>query len=299
MTETKRSATMVRSLCVDIMLGSLLLISGCGDSAARDGGAKTAPFTGRKLVLFVGSASQPPTELAVKTFEDQSGATLEVHFGGSGEMLSRMKLAGQGDIYFPGSSDYLEIAKREGLVDCATETIIAYLVPAINVAVGNPKGIATLEDLAKPGMRIAIARADTVCVGLYAVEVLEHAGLTAQVRPNIVTNTESCAKTAQIIALGQVDAVIGWDVFESWDPERIKTIYLPKERVPRIGYLPAAIGSSAKDRELAEAFLAFLTSDDGQAIYRQWNYLTSVDAAREHTLPDTPVGGEWPLPEGW
>jgi len=290
---------MVRGLCVGIVLGSLLFIGGCDESAARTSGQDALPFAGRTLVLFVGSASQPPTELAVATFEKLSGAKLEVHFGGSGEMLSRMKLAQQGDIYFPGSSDYLEIAKREGLVDCASETIIAYLVPAINVAVGNPKGIATLEDLAQPGMRIAIARADTVCVGLYAVEVLEHAGLTAQVRPNIVTNTESCAKTAQIIALGQVDAVLGWEVFESWDPQKIKTIHLPRERVPRIGYLPAAIGSNARDRELAEAFLAFLTSEDGQAIFRKWNYLTSVDAAREHALPDTPVGGEWPLPEGW
>jgi len=282
-----------------LVLAVVLLTAGCDRSIPIGWEQDLKPYAGRKLVLFVGSASQPPTELATKTFEERTGATLEVHFGGSGEMLARMKLAEQGDIYFPGSSDYIEIAKRENMIDPASETIIAYLVPAINVPKHNPKRIATLEDLAKPGIRVAIARPDTVCVGLYAVEVLERAGLAAKVRPNIVNNTESCAKTAQVVALEQVDAVLGWDVFEHWDPEKIKTICLPKERVPRIGFLPAAIGTNAKDVELAKVFLAFLTSPEGQDIFRRWRYLTSVDAARQYTLPDTPVGGEWPLPDGW
>lgn len=282
-----------------LVLSTLLAGAGCNEPGQDAGQQQAKPFAGRKLVLFVGSASQPPTELAARTFEEKTGAKLEVHFGGSGEMLSRMKLAEQGDIYFPGSSDYIELAKREGLIDPKSETIIAYLVPAINVPINNPKGIATLEDLAKPGTRIAIARPDSVCVGLYAVEVLEHSGLSSRVKPNIVNHTESCAKTAQVVALGQVDAVLGWEVFEAWDPTRIKTIYLPKERVPRIGFLPAAIGTNAKEPELAREFLAFLTSPQGQAIYGKWNYLTTVEAARQHTLPDTPVGGEWPLPEGW
>ncbi|HRP64282.1 MAG TPA: substrate-binding domain-containing protein, partial [Phycisphaerales bacterium] len=164
------------------------LMSGCGD---RDAGSEVLhpyprEFEGRRLILFVGSASQPPTELAAATFEQQTGAKLEVHFGGSGEMLSRMKLIERGDIYFPGSSDYLELAKREGLIDPQTETIVAYLVPAINVPKGNPANIQRLEDLARPGVRVAIARPDTVCVGLYAVELLEKTGLAERVRPNIV-----------------------------------------------------------------------------------------------------------------
>lgn len=271
----------------------------CSESPSGAAQAAGRPFAGRTLVAFVGSASQPPTEAATALFEERSGARVEVHFGGSGEMLARLKLAAQGDVYFPGSSDYLELAKREGLVDPSSETRVAYLVPAINVPKGNPKGIRTLADLAREGVRFAIARPDTVCVGLYAVEVLERAGLSAAARRNIVTHTESCAKTAQVVALGHVDAVLGWDVFEHWDPEKIETVYLPAEEVPRIGYLPAAIASTSRDPELARAYLDFLVSEEGRAVYRRWNYLTSVEEARRHALPETPVGGEWPLPSGW
>ncbi|MCW5775460.1 MAG: molybdate ABC transporter substrate-binding protein [Phycisphaeraceae bacterium] len=282
-----------------LVAGLTVLLPGCGDAETPIAGQPARAYEGRRLVVFVGSASQPPTQLAVQRFQELTGARVEAHFGGSGEMLARMKLADRGDVYFPGSSDYIELAKREGLVDPASETIVAYMVPAINVPRDNPKGIHSLEDLARPGVRVAIARPDTVCVGLYAVEALERAGLASAVRPNIVNHAESCAKTAQVVALGQVDAVLGWEVFEHWEPAKIRTIYLPNERVPRIGFLPAAIGTGTKDGELARAFLDFLTSAEGRAIYEKWNYLTSVDEARRHALPDTPVGGEWPLPEGW
>lgn len=282
-----------------LLLAALSAVTGCDGPHAEVPSPHPRVFEGRTLVVFVGSASQPPTEKAVARFMAETGARVEAHYGGSGEMLARMKLSSVGDIYFPGSSDYIEIAKREGLVDPATETIVAYLVPAITVPRGNPAGIETLEDLARPGVRVAVARPDTVCVGLYAVEVLERAGLASAVRPNIVTHPESCAKTAQVVALGQVDAALGWEVFEHWDPQRIRTILLPPQRVPRIGVLPAAITAMCRDRALAQAFLEFLVSADGQAIYAERGFLTTVEAARRLTRSDAPVGGEWPLPEGW
>lgn len=288
------------SLILTALLSAwVILAAGCQDSRPAESADGARPFEGRRLTLFVGAASQPPTELAAQRFEEKTGARLEVQFGSSGAMLSQMKLARRGDIYFPGSSDYIEIAKREHIVDPATETIIAYLIPAINVPAGNPANIQSLEDLARPGVRVGIARPDTVCVGVYGVEVMVGAGLAERIRPNIVTHAESCAKVAQIVALGQVDAVLGWRVLHYWEPEKIETILLSPEQVPRIGFLPATIGASSQDRDLAQAFLDYLTSPEGQAIYRQWNYLATAEEARAFTLPDTPVGGEWPLPEGW
>ena len=277
---------------------------GCTDRPfppPRTGNASTAEktFSGRSIEVFVGSASKPATEEAAALFQEETGAEVILHFGGSGQMLSQLRLAERGDIYFPGSSDYMELAKREGDVDPDTETRIVYLIPAINVPPGNPKGITSLEDLGKPGVRVGTARPDAVCVGLYAVEVLERNGVADQVRANIVTQTESCAKTAQLVSMQMVDAVIGWRVFEYWDPERIKTVMLAPAQIPRIGYIPAAVAKSTSDRQLAEAFIGFLTGSDGRAIFRKWRYLTTEAEARQYAEPDTPVGGEWQLPETW
>ena len=95
------------------------LLVGC--SSKDRARATNRPYEGHVLEVFVGTASKPPTEVAVAAFEQKTGAKLEVHFGGSGKMLSDMKLAERGDIYFPGSSDYMEKAKAERLVVPETE----------------------------------------------------------------------------------------------------------------------------------------------------------------------------------
>ncbi len=276
-------------------LGSSTLGCSRGSDRNHDGTGKGQ----RTLEIFVGSASQPPTEEAIVAFEKKMGVTVEAHFGGSGAMLSQMKLSGRGDIYFPGSSDYMERAKDEGLVDAATEKRVVYLVPAINVQAGNPKNIQSVEDLARPGIKVGMARPDTVCVGLYGVEALEAMGVSANVKPNIVTHAPSCSKAANLVALQTVDAVLGWRVFQFWDPERIETIYYPKEKVTRIGYIPVAVAKDAKNRTLAEAFIDFLVSEEGQTHFRKWKYLTSVKEAREFATANTPVGGTWVIPTAW
>jgi molybdate transport system substrate-binding protein len=271
-------------------VGALVLLG------AMSSGCSKRPCS---IEVFVGSATKPVLEEAAQVFEKKTGVKVLLHFGGSGKMLSEMKLARRGDVYLPGSSDFMDIAKREKLVSPETEKRIAYLIPAINVPAGNPKNIRTLEDLARPGLRIGIARPDTVCVGLYAVEVLERAGLAAKIRPNIVTNAESCEKTAQLVALRSVDAVLGWEVFHFWQPDKIETVFLAPDQIARIGYLPIAVSVFSGQRSLARQFIDFLTGADGQAVFKKWHYLTSVEDARKLTRPDAPVGGEWKLPAGW
>ena len=274
---------------------AVLALAACGDQAAPSTGA---PASGGTLELFVGSATKPATEEVVQLFEDRYGVRVDLHFGGSGAMLSQMKLTERGDIYFPGSSDFMEEAKRRGLVLPQTEQRVVYLIPAINVQKGNPENIQSLEDLARPGLKVAIGDPETVCVGLYALEVLEKSGLAEAVRPNIATYTESCAKTARVVALKNVDAVIGWRVFQYWSPEEIETVYLSPDQVPRIGYVPIATSTFSKQPELAQQFIDFVTSDEARAIYGKWHYLTTVEEAREFA-PEAEVGGEWELPEGW
>lgn len=251
------------------------------------------------IEVFAGSASKPATEEAARRFERQTAARVVLHFGGSGSLLSQMALARRGDVYLPGSSDFMERAKREGLVDPATEVRVAYLIPAIGVARGNPKDIRRIEDLGRPGLRVGMARPETVCLGLYGVEVLDGAGLSDSVRPNVVNYAESCERTAQMLALGLVDAVLGWGVFERWDPEHIETVALAPQRVPRIGYIPAALSVFSRQPALARAFLLFLSGPEGRAVFDRHGYLTELSRARAAAGRDTPLGGEFILPPGW
>lgn len=256
----------------------------------------------KKLLIFAGAASKPPTEEMAALYGKKTGIKIEVVFGGSGYVLSQMKLAKQGDIYFPGSSDYMELAKRNGDVFPETEKYVVYLVNAINVQKGNPHNIRTLADLTRPGIKVAIANPEGVCVGAYAVEIIEKNFTPEQkaaFKRNLINYTASCEKTATAISLKQADAVIGWGVFQYWDPERIETVPLDPAEIPRIGYIPIAIAKFTQNRQAAQKFIDFVLSPEGQTIFAKYKYFATPQEAIDYIGVEKPVGGEYVIPPEW
>jgi molybdate transport system substrate-binding protein len=196
----------------------------------------------------------------------------------------------------------MEKAKRDGDVFADTEKVIVHLVPAINVRKGNPHNIQALRDLTRPGLKVAIANPEGVCVGVYAVEIIEKAFTAvekAAFQRNLINYTESCEKTATAISLKMADAVIGWRVFEHWDAARIETVPLPREQIPRIGYIPVAISKFSQDRAAAQRFIDFLAGPEGRAVYVRHHYFATEEDAAAWIGENKPVGGEYEVPQGW
>ena len=247
-----------------------------------------------EIRAFCGSASKPALEESAGVFEEKTGIRVVLYFSGSGTALSQMKLSGKGDLYMPGSPEYMEKAAEEGIIDIETTRIIAYLIPAMLVRRDNPRNIQELSDLAKPGTRVAIGNPESVVIGLYAVEILEKDGLLESVGKNIVTLSESASKAASLIPLNADDAIIGWRVFGIWGPDN-QLVLLHPDQIPRIAYIPAAVSSFSKNPEAAIAFIEFLTGGEGQEIFTRWGYITSEESALEYSTKAV-IGGEYRLP---
>jgi len=286
-----KKATVILSI---VALLASIALTGCSQNTAPKESASTQNATQKSLLVYAGAASKPPTEEAAKVFEQKTGVKVDLVFGGSGTVLSQMELNKKGDLYFPGSSDFMEKAKDKGLVYPETESRIVYLVNAINVQKGNPKNIHSLKDLLNPGIKVAIANPETVCVGLYATEIIDKS-LTAEekvaFKKNLLNYTESCDKTATAISLKTVDAVIGWSVFQDWDPKNIETIPLQQNEIQRIGYIPIAVSTFTENRELAQQFIDFLNSEDGKAIFKEYKYFGGPEEANSYIGVEKPVGG--------
>lgn len=249
------------------------------------------------ITAFCGSASKPAMEEAAAAFEEDTGIKVYLNFSGSGTMLSQLKVSGTGDLYIPGSPDYMELAVADNVADPETVTIISYLVPAILVQAGNPENIARLSDLGREGIEIGVGNPEAVCVGLYAYEILEYNGLLTEIEPNIVTHAESCSKTATLVALKSVDAILGWRVFSEWH-DTVDVVYLEPQQIPRLSYIPGAVTRFAQDSESALAFLDFLVSPRGQEIFAGWGYIAAEEDARQYA-PDAEIGGEYTLPASY
>lgn len=255
-------------------------------------------FASEALLIFAGAASKPVLEEINKNFERENNIRIETSFGGSGSVFSQMKLAKKGDIYIPGSSDFMEKAKKGNLVLPETEEKIAYLIPSICVQSGNPMRITGVESLASKDVRIGIGVPGTVCLGLFAVEIIEGSGLKEKIKPKIVTYAESCEKTASLIVMENVDAIFGWSVFENWSPDKIISIPIEPKYFKRISYIPAAVSVYCKNKELAVNYIRYLKSPQAREIFRKSGYTTNEDEIKRN-YPGIEIGGSYSLPEGW
>jgi len=96
---------------ISIIMISLLVLTTCIGCSGSE----------KSITVFAGSASKPALEEAAATFEQQTGIKVYLNFGGSGTMLSQLKIAGEGDLYIPGSPDYMQKAENEGII--CTESV--------------------------------------------------------------------------------------------------------------------------------------------------------------------------------
>lgn len=239
----------------------------------------------KELHVFAGAANIPPLTEAAKLYEKRYGVKVRLTFGGSGVVLSQMKLTRKGDVYIPGSDDYMEKAIEEGVVDPKSVRIVCWLVPVINVPKGNPKNIKSLHDLIKPGIRIGIAVPGSVCLGDVAKEVLEKVGLWEKIQPNITMQAKDCSDLAAQIKLGTLDAIIGWDVFAYWYPDTpMDNIPIPPE-VNRVRHIPAGVIVFSRDKKEAQRFVDFLASGAGKQYYAKYGYSIKppIQDARKET----------------
>ncbi|MCP4599541.1 MAG: molybdate ABC transporter substrate-binding protein [Proteobacteria bacterium] len=247
------------------------------------------------LTVFCGSANKPAMEEIAVQFQKEKNIEVNMIFGGSGTLLSQIELSKKGEIYLPGSPDYIVIGNRKQLLVKGSDQIVAYLLPAIITPAGNPAGIQSLEDLARPGVRVGIGNPKSVCLGLYSIELLEKRGITNQVLKNIVTFGGSCSKTANLASMSQVDAILGWRVFHFWNPDRMVYVPIDVKNIPRISYIPISIPVHTKDMALSKMFIDFVLSPVGRAAYEKHGYLTDRKKAMD-LAPKAKIGGEYTLP---
>jgi len=250
----------------------------------------------KELTFFCGSAVKVPMDEIIAKYQKEKGVKVSVIYSGSGGLLSQMELSRRGDVYLAGSPDYIAIGERKNLLIKGTDRLVAYLVPAIIVPKGNPKNIHTLEDLTNKGVRVGIGNPETVCLGLYGIELLNANNLLKDIMPNVAVFAKSCEDTAMLVVLNKVDAILGWDVFESWNPEEVEWIKIDKNRIPRIAYIPIALSVYVKDKALAMEFIEYVLSPEGMAIFKKWGYYTDLDEAKKYA-PNATIGGEYKLPE--
>jgi molybdate transport system substrate-binding protein len=234
------------------------------------------------LSVFAAAGAKPALDEVCSRYETKYQAEVEVAYGGGGEVLSQMELSHSGDIYVAPEQKFMEAAVEKGVVMTDTVTAVAWMVPAIAVPAGNPAGIQTLADLARPGVRVAVTRGETTLLGKYAPEIFAKAGLADEIGANIITEAARPDNLLTMLILGQVDAGIIWNFYAIQAPDDIEIIYLAPEELTGVGEMRAAVSAFTGDEAQARQFLDFLTSAEAKTVFQNLGYITSQEELRHY-----------------
>lgn len=150
------------------------------------------------------------------------------------------------------------------------------------VPLSNAAKIYTLKDLAKQGVKIAMAD-PSVPAGHYSLQMLNNLGKSADygpayensVKANVVSRETNVEAVVQKIQLGEVDAGIVYqtDVTPAI-ANKVVTIDIPTN-VNVLAEYPIAVTKHAAHAAEAQAFVHYLLSTDGQAIVTKYHFSTA------------------------
>ncbi|UCG49546.1 MAG: molybdate ABC transporter substrate-binding protein [Phycisphaerales bacterium] len=248
---------------------ALLLLGGCkGDhgKVTRGGSAE--------LVLYCGAGIRPPVDEVIAAFEKQEGVKVVPDYAGSEVLLSKIKVHRRGDLYMPGDKYYVDKAEEAGMI--SSRRPVFYWIPTILVRKGNPKNISGLVDLQKPGLKVGLGDPNACAIGRTADMLLSKTGISREsLKENLVYQSLTVNELGVQIQAGSLDAVIVWDAMARYYAEYGDQIAIRREQNV-ISTVDIGVLKFSKDSELAERFIAFITSGAAGEIFAKHGYETKL-----------------------
>ena len=236
----------------------------------------------KTITVFCAAGAKPAVDEICLKFQEQYETKVEITYGGGGEVLNQMVLSQSGDVYIAPEQCFMETARDKQAIDPETIRSIAYMIPVIAVQKGNPNNIMTLADLARPGIRVAITRAETTLLGKYTPEIFRKAGLAEAIEKNIVTQAARPDSLLTMLVMGQVDAGIIWHFYQNQVPEQIEMVFLSPEQLTGIGEVQIAMSLYSENRRFAQQFINFVTSAEGKAIFQKQGYIVDAEEVKKY-----------------
>ena len=236
-----------------VVLALMALACGDDDTAAGD-----------VTVLAASSLTESFEEIATAFEAEHDGVDVQLTFDASSALATQIQEGVPADVFASADQANLDEVTDAGL-GVGTPSAFASNRLQIVVPEGNPAAVTSLADLAAGNLDVALCAPEVPC-GRYAAQAFANAGLEV---PE-ASQEDNVRGVLTKVALGEADAGIVYvtDVRADADVEGVD---LPDD-VNVVASYPATALRDAPDPELAAAFVAFLTSDEAQAILRRHGF---------------------------
>ncbi|MHC4511825.1 MAG: substrate-binding domain-containing protein [Planctomycetota bacterium] len=205
-------------LSLSIVLGLTLAI-GCGKKETQE--------KPTELVVLCGSSFVPPTEQLCSEFKAQTGVEIVSTVGGSEDLLPHVKARMKGDIFIT-HDPYLDYTRDAGALTDHVQ--VGFVAPVLVVQKGNPQGIKNVEDLTRPGLKVALTDPQYSTAGEMVFALLDKKGIKDAVMKNVENRlTKGHSNIGNFLKTQAIDAGIMWNGVAHTFAESLDIVKTPYE----------------------------------------------------------------------
>ena len=240
-----------------------------------------ASLSGHITVFAAASLIDAFSEVASDFRSTNPDASVDFNFAGSPTLVTQLGQGATADVLATADTTNMRNALDAGSVQDAGKTFAKNAL-VIVVPKSNPGGVTTPKDLAKPGLKLVLAQED-VPVGNYARQALDKfaasatygADFNAKVLANVVSEEPNVKAVVTKVQLGEADAGIAYltDVTSGVSGD-IMEIAIPDE-FNVIATYPIALTKTPGAPAVAQAFIDYVLSAEGQATLTKYGFITS------------------------
>ncbi len=237
-----------------------------------------ASVSGTNLTVLAAASLTDSFKNIGQAFESANpGVKVAFSFAGSQSLRTQIQQGAKADVFASADSNNMDPLKANGLLAGDAQIFARNLLTVI-IPKSNPAGLKELKDLTKPGIKLVIADA-SVPVGNYTVHVLDQlsadpsygADFKPKVLAQVVSKETDVKAIVGKVSLGEADAGVVYTTDAQVAADKLSTIAVP-ERFNVIASYPIAVLKTSANPSVAQRFVDFVLSNDGQAILKEYGF---------------------------
>ncbi|HUV65820.1 MAG TPA: substrate-binding domain-containing protein [Sedimentisphaerales bacterium] len=258
-----------RCRCTHEMLLLVFLLGAFGP-LVLDGCARKQPNDDKgELVVLCGSSFVPPVEQLCSEFKAQAGVEMVTTVGGSEDLLPHVKARMKGDIFIT-HDPYLDYTRDANAL--ADHVEVGFVAPVLVVQKGNPQGIKSIEDLARPGLKVALTDPQYSTCGEMVFDLLDKKNIKDAVMKNVENRlTKGHSNIGTFLKTQAIDAGIMWNGVAHTFKDSVDIVKTPYEYDEETRVYIMAL-SYSKEPELLKQFVEFARKR-GPEVFAEHGYV--------------------------
>jgi molybdate transport system substrate-binding protein len=260
----------------------LVLAVACGgsDSTATKPQSQSGEtvVSGKITVFAAASLTDSFNEIKAEFLKKNPRADIEFQFAGSPALRTQLEQGAKADIYASADMPNVTQALSAGLVKDTGKIFVRNSLVIITPK-RNPANITKPQDLNKSGIKLVLA-APEVPVGNYARQSFAlmdkdasyGSSFSAAVLKNVVSNESNVKQVVTKVQLGEADAGVVYGTDVTRDVQNALNVIQIPNALNVIAEYPIALTKSVANSDVANAFITYVTSTEGQAIMKKYGF---------------------------